>query len=67
MDRRTIYPGMSCNRLEVGPTIISAEIHGYADAIGEKMEKTAFFSCYSIKLRLLRGAYQLNILTRGKG
>ena len=43
MDRRIIYLWMSRNTLEVGPTIMSADIHRYADAIGEKVEKTAFF------------------------
>ena len=31
-----------------------------------KIWKTAFFSCYLIKFRMIKGAYQLNLLIRGK-
>ena len=62
-----IYRGMSRNRLEVGPTNSSAGINRNADVIGEKPAKMAFFSCFLIKLRVLKGRYQLDILIQGKG
>ena len=67
MDRSEIYQGMSRNRLEVGQTNSSAGINRNADAIREKPSKMAFFSWFLIKLRVLKGRYELDILIQGKG
>ena len=67
MDRSEIYQGRFLSRLEVGPTNSSAGINRNADAIGEKPSKMAFFSWFSIKLRVLKTRYQLDILIQGKG
>ena len=67
MDRMEIYRGMSRNRLEVSATNSSAGINRNADAIGEKPAKMAFFWWFLIKLRVLKGRYQLDILIQDKG
>ena len=47
MDRRGIYQGRFLKRLEVGPTIISAGIDRYLNAIEKNGQKWPFFRAFS--------------------
>ena len=67
MDRRRIYPDGFISWFELCPTNRPDAIGRTVDAIGEKPAKIAFFSSFSIKLRVLKGRYGLDILIRGKG
>ena len=67
MDQRQIYLARFLKRLEVGPTIISAGINRYLNAIGKKRSKIVFFSTFSYKLGVLLDEYRLDILIQGKG
>ena len=67
MDRRRITRRMFLSMFRGRPTDRPDAIVRKPDAIGRKREKIAFFSRFSIKLRVLKAWYGSDLLNEGRG